>query len=97
MSRTELCARVAAETALSKTGSAAAFSAICSAIADALAKVETVTSTGLGTFATRHHPARRGRNPVTGETIDIATSNAASFKLGRSLGDAVSRGDVRLP
>ena len=60
------------------------------AIADALKKGETVSMVGFGTFSVRHRAARTGRNPRTGETINIAASNNPAFKAGKALKDAVN-------
>ena len=91
MTRSELCARVADRSSLSKADVAAALGALTSTIADALAENETVTIAGFGTFSTRDRPAREGRNPRTGETIAIAASPAPAFKPGKTLRDAVNR------
>ena len=91
MTRSELCARVAARSSLSKADVAAALGALTSTIADALAEGETVTVAGFGTFSTRDRPAREGRNPRTGEAIAIAASRAPAFKPGKTLRDAVNR------
>ena len=88
--RTELCARVAATTSLPKADVAAAAGALFSAIADALARRETVTVAGFGKFTTRDRPARTGRNPQTGEAVAIAASRAPAFKAGKALRDAVN-------
>ena len=64
--------------------------AVFSAIADALARGETVRIAGFGTFSTRARPARRGRNPATGEHIDIAASTTPAFKAGKTLRDAIA-------
>ena len=78
MTRSELCARVAA-----------AVGALFSAIADALARGETVTVTGFGRFTTRDRAARTGRNPQTGDAVAIAASRVPAFKAGKALRDAV--------
>ena len=45
--------------------------------------------TGFGTFSVKSRPARTGRHPKTGESIEIAASTAPSFKAGKTLRDAV--------
>ena len=62
MTRSELCARITAATSLSKADADAAIGALLSAIADALARGESVTIAGFGKFTTRDRPARTGRN-----------------------------------
>ena len=89
MTRSELCARVAAATSLSKADAAAAVGALFSAIADALARGETVTVAGFGRFTTRDRAARTGRNPQTGDAVAIAASRVPAFKAGKALRDAV--------
>ena len=44
-------------------------------------------------FGTRHRPARPGRNPRTGESLEIQASTALAFKPGKSLKDAVNDGN----
>jgi len=62
------------------------------AIAEALARGEDVRIAGFGTFGTRSRPARTGRNPRTGESLEIAASTAPTFKAGKPLRDAVNAG-----
>ena len=78
MNKSDLAARVANQTSMSSSGANAAVNAAFSAIA------------GVGTFSTNSHPARKGRNPRTGETIAIADSTAPSFKAGKTLREAVN-------
>ena len=59
------------------------------AIQDALARGDSIALTGFGTFSVKSRPARTGRNPGTGESIEIAASMAPSFKAGKTLRDAV--------
>ena len=90
MNKSELSARVADAASLSGTQAASAVNAVFLAIADALARGETVTVAGFGTFTTRRREARQGRNPRTGESITIAASTTPAFKAGKALRDAVS-------
>ena len=80
---------------LTKTAADQVVSAVFSAIADSLARNETVTIAGFGTFATRRREARQGRNPQTGETVAIAASTAPSFKAGKALRDTIKAGTPR--
>ena len=90
MTRTELCARFAAATSLSNADTAAATGAVFQAIADALARGETVTVAGFGKFTASDRPARQGRNPRTGEVVAIPASQTPSFKAGKTLRDVVN-------
>ena len=91
MTRSELCARVAARSSLSKDDVAAALGALTSTIADALAEDETVTIAGFGKFTARTRAARPGRNPRTGEPVDnIPAARVPSFKAAKALRDALN-------
>ena len=68
---------------------AGAVDGVLDAIQDALAKGDTVALTGFGTFSVRSRPARTGRNPATGESIEIAASKSPAFKAGKTLRDAI--------
>lgn len=89
MNKTELVEAVAASAHLSKADAARALDAVVSSITEALAKGDQVTIVGFGTFLVRQREARSGRNPRTGDTIEIAASNVPSFKAGKALKDAV--------
>ena len=64
--------------------------AVFSVIGEALARGDTVTIVGFGTFARKSRPAREDRNPRTGERIAIGASNSVSFKVGKALREAVN-------
>ena len=90
MNKSDLSARVAEAASLSRTEADSALTAMCSAIAEALAEGESVAIAGFGTFSTTPpRPARQARNPRTGESIAIAASNAPAFKAAKALRDAV--------
>ena len=78
--------------ALSKAQAHSAVDAMFSAIAEALARDESVVLPGFGTFTTKTRAARQGRNPHTGESIAIAASRAPLFKPGKTLRNAVRAG-----
>ena len=88
MNKNDLIDAIAAEADLSKASAGRALDAALGAIASALSKQETVSLVGFGTFQVKHRAAREGRNPRTGETIQISASNAPSFKAGKALKDA---------
>jgi DNA-binding protein HU-beta len=90
VNKNDLIDAIAAEADLSKASAGRALDAALSAISGALAKQDTVSLVGFGTFAVKHRAARQGRNPRTGETINIAASNNPTFKAGKGLKDAVN-------
>jgi DNA-binding protein HU-beta len=90
MNKAELIDAVAAEANLSKADAGRAIDAVVDSISSALAKGQQVSVVGFGTFSVKHRAARSGRNPRTGETIQIAASNVPGFKAGKALKDAVN-------
>lgn len=90
VNKSQLGARVADAASMSRAGADTAVGAVFAAIADALARGETVAIAGFGKFAVRRRPARTGRNPQTGEPVAIAASRAPSFKPAKALRDAVN-------
>lgn len=90
MNKTELIDAVASSADLSKAEAARAVDAVLAEITKALKKGDSVTVVGFGTFLVRPRAERVGRNPKTGETIQIAASNIPTFKAGKALKDAVS-------
>ena len=77
-------------TGLSKSDAAKAVEAVFSAITNCLKSGQEVRYVGFGTFFTSRRPASQGRNPRTGERIQIPASNQAKFKAGKGLKDAVN-------
>ena len=64
---------------------------ILESITKALCNGEDASLVGFGTFCVRHRKARTGRNPKSGESIQIKASNAVAFKSGKALKDAVQK------
>ena len=89
MKKSDLSSHVASQASLSKAAADNVVNTVFSAITDALAKGETVTIAGFGTFTTKSRTARQGRNPRTGESIAIPASTVPSFKAAKALRDAV--------
>ena len=83
MTRSELCARVAARSSLSKAEAAAALGALTSIIADALAEGETVTVAEFGKFEARSRAVCQGRNPRTGEPVAVPAARLPTFKAAK--------------
>ena len=90
MNKNELIDAIAEEADLSKASAGRALDAALGAITAALKKQDTVSLVGFGTFSVKHRAAREGRNPRTGETIQIGPSSAPAFKAGKALKDAVN-------
>ena len=90
MNKNELIDAIADEADLSKASASRSLDAAINAITAALKNQDTVSLVGFGTFSVKHRAAREGRNPRSGETIQIAASNAPSFKAGKALKDAVN-------
>jgi DNA-binding protein HU-beta len=80
---------VAEKTGLTKKQSGAALNAVLEAIQEALAKGDSVSLIGFGTFEVRQRAARSGRNPQTGAPIQIPAKTVPAFKVGKKLKDAV--------
>ena len=76
---------------LTRKDSDLAVNAMFDIIIDQLEKGEKVQIVGFGCFDVRERPARKGRNPMTGETIEIDASRSVSFKPGRTLKDAMDK------
>ena len=90
MNKTDLIDAVAEGADLSKADAARAVDAVISSVTKALKKGDNVTVVGFGTFQVRERAARTGRNPKTGDTINIAASKNPAFKAGKALKDAVN-------
>lgn len=91
MNKAELISNVAEKTELTKKDAEKAVGAILSTIEEALSRGDKVQLVGFGTFEIRERAARKGRNPQTGEEIDIAAARVPVFKAGKALKDAVSK------
>ncbi|MCM3747396.1 HU family DNA-binding protein [Paenibacillus pasadenensis] len=90
MNKTDLINKVSEATELSKKDATKAVDAVFEAISDALQAGDKVQLVGFGNFEVRERQARKGRNPQTGEEIDIPASKTPAFKPGKSLKDLVS-------
>ena len=83
-------ALAAADDKLTKTQAKALVGGVFKAIADAAAKGDEVSIPGFGKFKVQAKPARTGRNPATGETIEIGASKKVAFTPAKQLKDAVN-------
>ncbi|MBT4891187.1 MAG: HU family DNA-binding protein [Rhodospirillales bacterium] len=90
MNKNDLVAAVADSSGLSKTDAAKAVDAVLDSITGSLKGGSEVRLVGFGTFSVAARKATTGRNPRTGETIQIKASNQPKFKAGKALKDAVN-------
>lgn len=90
MTKTELIANVAEKAGMTKKMAAQAVESILSEIKETLVKGEKLSLIGFGTFEVRERSARSGRNPQTGETIEIPASKAPAFKASKALKEEVN-------
>ncbi len=90
MTKTEFIDEVAERASLSKKDASAAVDAVLETIEGALKRGSDVTFSGFGKFTVSARSAREGRNPATGEKIQIAASNVPKFSAGAGLKKAVN-------
>ena len=90
MNKTELVAAMAEQTNLSKKDAEAALKAFIDVVSEELKKGEKVQLVGFGTFEVSERAAREGRNPQTGETMQIKASKSPKFTAGKALKDALN-------
>ncbi len=90
MNKTELVDAIAEASDISKSSAARALDATVDAITGSLKKGDPVSLVGFGTFSVKHRAARKGRNPRTGEEIDIRAANVPGFKAGKALKESVN-------
>ena len=90
MNRTELCARIAARSSLSKADAATAVDAVVLAITDALERGEVVNIAGFGKISTSRRAVRQGRNLRTGDAVAIPARTVPIFKAGKALRDRLN-------
>ena len=89
MNKTELVEKIAEKAIVSKKDADVCLKAFQETVIEALKAGEDVQLVGFGTFKVSERAARTGRNPQTGETIEIAASKAPSFKAGKPFKDAI--------
>ena len=90
MNKTELVAAMAEQTNLSKKDAESALKAFIDVVSEELKKGEKVQLVGFGTFEVSERAAREGRNPQTGETMEIKASKTPKFKAGKALKDMMN-------
>jgi DNA-binding protein HU-beta len=90
MNKTELVEHIAQHADMSKASAGRALEAVIGAVRTTLKKGGTVALVGFGTFAVTKRPARKGRNPRTGEEIKIKAAKVPKFRPGKGLKDALN-------
>jgi DNA-binding protein HU-beta len=90
VNKSQLIDQIAADADISKAAAGRALDSFIEAVSGALKDGDSVVLVGFGTFSVRERAARSGRNPQTGEAIQIAAANIPSFKAGKALKDAVN-------
>ena len=90
MNKAQLVEKIAADAEISKAAAARALDAFTGAVSTSLKDGESVALVGFGTFSVKARAARTGRNPQTGEEIQIAAATVPSFKAGKALKDGVN-------
>ena len=89
MNKSELIDAIASGSGLTKTAAQTALDSFIDVVKDALRSGDQVVLPGFGSFSTGNRSARTGRNPQTGQVIQIKASRVAKFKAGKSLKEAV--------
>jgi len=89
MNKAELITTMSMYSELSKKDSRAALTSLLTAITKSLSEGDQVQVSGFGTFALSYYPARSGRNPQTGEILEIEGANKPVFKAAKVLKDAL--------
>ncbi|MDM7456213.1 MAG: HU family DNA-binding protein [Tepidimonas sp.] len=90
MNKAQLIDHMAEQAGLTKQQAARALDAFLATVSQTLASGGEVTLVGFGTFQVDERAARKGRNPKTGETVDIAAAKMPKFRPGKALKDAVN-------
>ena len=91
VNKSELIDAIAASADIPKAAAGRALDATMAAVTDTLTKGESVALVGFGTFSVKERAARTGRNPQTGEPIEIKAATLPTFKPGKALKDAVNK------
>ncbi len=88
VNKSELIDQIAENADISKAAAGRALDALIETVTETLKKGEQVTLVGFGSFLVRERAARAGRNPKTGEAIEISAAKVPAFKAGKALKDA---------
>ncbi|WP_422448460.1 HU family DNA-binding protein [Thermoanaerobacterium sp. DL9XJH110] len=91
MNKADLISIMAEKSGLTKKDTEKALNAFVETVEEALAKRDKVQLVGFGTFEVRERSSRKGRNPQTGEEIDIPAASIPAFKPGKALRDNINK------
>ena len=91
MNKAELINAIVDETGLSKKDTEATINSFVNVVSNALVENDKVQLVGFGTFETRKRAARKGKNPQTGEVLNIPACTAPAFKAGKALKEKVNK------
>ncbi|WP_133126788.1 HU family DNA-binding protein [Legionella nagasakiensis] len=91
MNKSELVEAIANGSGVTKADASRVLDVFMATVTDVLKKGDQVVLPGFGSFSTGNRSARTGRNPQTGQTIQIKASRVAKFKAGKSLKEAVQK------
>lgn len=94
VNKTDIIDHMAEQAEITKAAATKAYNALVDSIVSALRSGKSVPLLGFGTFSVKARAARQGRNPKTGEPIQIDAANVPTFKAGKALKDAVNSGSV---
>lgn len=90
MNKSELIEAIAASADIPKAAASRALDAMVESVTESLKKGDSVSLVGFGTFTVKERAARTGRNPQTGQPIEISAAKVPSFKAGKALKDSVN-------
>jgi len=90
MNKGQLISKISEDASLTKAQATSALEAVIDGVTGALKGGEKLTLVGFGTFSLSARAARKGRNPQTGESINIAAKNVVKFKAGKDLNEKVN-------
>ena len=91
MTKAELVAKIAAEAGVKKSEAERCVNAFVNALSEALEKGERIAIPGLGVFNVRERKARKGRNPRTGEPMEIPARKVVVFSAAKALKERVNK------
>lgn len=92
MNKSDLIDAISEDSGLSKADSGKALNSFINTVSTALAKGDQITLVGFGNFGVKERASRKGRNPLTGEALEIKGGRVPTFKAFKSLKDAVAGG-----